>query len=428
MTDRCRNILRSPLVANISRLLSANVLAQAIGLLIYPLLTRLFSADDFGLFNLFLSIGGIVVLFATAQYEYAIVLPRSHRQAAWCLHGGLAVSAVVTLLCLLALPFARPIASLFDAPALADYLWLMPLYVLALSLWTLLNYWLSRHECFNRVSAYQVDQSLLSAGVKLATGKFRVAGGLIYGSVAAPLVALLVAACRMPRRLWDDLRQPDRRGILAAMRRYRNFPCFTLPKSVVDSLSSNLPLLLMAPAFGLPVVGYLGMALTLAFRPINIICSSVNQVFYQRAATLVQQRQSPCRLCCRYALMATAVAVPSFALLYWWLPDLCGWLLGDGWNVTGEYIRIMLPWLLLVLVSNAINFIPDLFGRQRGLMVFSMVRLAVQAAALLVGISTGSDRSTVLLFFGAGSLVLLSQLVWFFSLLKGHQRLLASGR
>lgn len=52
---------------NSAQLLSANVVAQAIGLLVYPILTRLYSPDDFGLFNLFLSIGGILVLCSTAE-------------------------------------------------------------------------------------------------------------------------------------------------------------------------------------------------------------------------------------------------------------------------------------------------------------------------------------------------------------------------
>ena len=47
-----KRILQSDLAKNSAKLLSANVIAQAIGLLVYPILTRLYLPADFGLFNL----------------------------------------------------------------------------------------------------------------------------------------------------------------------------------------------------------------------------------------------------------------------------------------------------------------------------------------------------------------------------------------
>ena len=54
-----KRLIQSAGARNFAKLLSANVVAQAIGLLVYPVLTRLYAPDDFGLLNLFLSIGGI---------------------------------------------------------------------------------------------------------------------------------------------------------------------------------------------------------------------------------------------------------------------------------------------------------------------------------------------------------------------------------
>ena len=60
-------------VRNVAKLLSANVVAQVIGLLVYPILTRMYTPEDFGLMNLFVSIGSVLVILATAEYYYAIV-------------------------------------------------------------------------------------------------------------------------------------------------------------------------------------------------------------------------------------------------------------------------------------------------------------------------------------------------------------------
>ena len=397
------------------------MVAQAVALIIYPILTRLFSADDFGLFNLFLSIGGILVLLATAQYEYSIPLPRSHRQASWCLQSALPWLCIVVAVCVAVLPFSKGVATIFDAPRLADVLWLLPIYVAAISLWELLRFWAVRWQRFDRVSTYQVDQAVLNAGMKVGAGYVGMGSGLIYASVLAPLMALLITMARLPRRLLGPLFRVERRGVRAAMRRYRNFPFFSLPRTLIDNLSGNLPLLVMAPAFGLSTVGFVGMALTLSFRPINIICNSLNQVFYQRTSLLVQQRKPAAYLCRQYVIWAAAVAVPGFAALYFVLPWLCGWLLGDEWTTTGHFIRIMLPWLFMILIDNAINFIPDIFDRQRGTLVFAIVCVSLQVVALFVGVALGSPMLTVGLYFSIAAVNMLVKLFWYRSILKRYE-------
>ena len=415
-------LIRSTLLRNASQLLTANVVAQAVALAVYPLLTRLYSADDFGIFNLFLSIGGILVLIATAQYEYAIVLPRSHRQGAWCMQAGMATTAITVAVATLSIPFAGGIERLFDAEGLARLWWLMPVYVATTALWALCNFWLLRHDRFDRVASYQVDQSLLNAGMKTAAGKLSIGGGLVYGSVVAPLLAMVITLWRTPRSLWQRVCHIEKRGIRAAARRYRNFPYFTLPKALTDSLAANLPLLVLAPVFDLATVGFIGMALTLAHRPINIICSSVNKALYQLSAQQVQQRQSIRRLIVRYSLGTVAVSLPLFVALYFVLPQLCGWLLGASWETTGHYIRLMLPWLLAVLVSNAINFIPDLFGQQRGLFFFSLARLVLQGTALAIGIAYQSAMMAMGLYFSVAAVVLVVLVAWFFVIVNRYER------
>lgn len=76
-----RTLLKSSGVRNFSKLLSANVVAQVIGLVVYPILTRMYAPEDFGLLNLFLSIGGVLTILATAEYYNAIVLPKKNRKA-----------------------------------------------------------------------------------------------------------------------------------------------------------------------------------------------------------------------------------------------------------------------------------------------------------------------------------------------------------
>ena len=98
----------SPSARNVGKLLSANVIAQAIGILIYPLLTRMYSPEDFGLLNLFSSIGGVLIILSTLEWYNAIVLPKREEEARAIVHLSLLSLAAFTALLILTIPFANP--------------------------------------------------------------------------------------------------------------------------------------------------------------------------------------------------------------------------------------------------------------------------------------------------------------------------------
>ena len=56
-------------------------ISQAIPIAISPILTRLFTPNDFGIFALYLSIVSIISIVATGRYELAVILPDNDKDA-----------------------------------------------------------------------------------------------------------------------------------------------------------------------------------------------------------------------------------------------------------------------------------------------------------------------------------------------------------
>ena len=75
------------------------------------------------------------------KYQNTILLPGHDREAAACFHVGFRITLAVCLLFALTIPFSEGISGLLHAPGLARHYALLPLYMFALSLWTMLNYW-----------------------------------------------------------------------------------------------------------------------------------------------------------------------------------------------------------------------------------------------------------------------------------------------
>ena len=413
--------MNSGIVKNTSKLLVANVIAQVVGFAVYPILTRLYSPDDFGALNIFLTIGGIATLFATAEYQNSIMLPKNEKSGVACFHIGFIITLIVTLFFVLSIPFAGPIANLLNVPQLSGSYWMLPIYILVISLWTLLNYWHTRNERFTSVSAYQITQSVTGAGLKWGLARFA-NNGLIIGSVVAPLIALATNIAATFRTAISPLLTFDKDECRRMAREYVNFPKFSLPRTLINNLSGNLPILLLAPFFGASYIGFFGMALSLAFRPLNIVSTSLYQVFFQRTAEQVQRKESIKSFFIKFIRNATLVVVPCFIPLYFILPKLTEWFLGAGWNVTAECIQLMLPWLAVVFVGSTIAFIPDIFQKQRTSAIIEVIYLILRTCALLTGILMNNFLLAVLLYCAVGFCVVGYQIIWYIGIIRQYER------
>lgn len=415
-------IRNSELAHNSATLLSANVVAQVIGLIIYPVLTRLYSPDDFGLLNLFLSIGGVLVILANSEIHFSVVLPKEEKRAVACFHNGLSMLVGVSLLCVAFIPFSRPIASLFNTPQLANWIFLLPAFVFSQAIWTLLNYWYTRNKQYRDISIYQLTQSSLSAGAKCGLGWAGfLSGGMIVSMVFAPLASVLISIKTTFKKHLRPLLKVDKEECRLAAREYVNFPKYDMPRAVINNFSCNLPFFLLTPYFGLTEMGFLGMAFTLAVRPINVVANSFNQVLFQKTAESVHNKSNISHLFSRFVSFTLMAVVPTFAILYFVLPSLTEWLLGEGWSVAGGYIRIMLPWVAMNCIASSINFIPDVFKRQRGLLMFETAYFIVRALSLLIGIYLNSFITAIALYSLSNTVMLIIECVWFRTIIANYE-------
>jgi O-antigen/teichoic acid export membrane protein len=383
----------------------------------------MYAPEDFGLLNLFLSIGGVLVIASTAEYYYAIVLPKENRNASNVLGVGVVWLLVMTALIAISVLFAGPISELFKSPNLVSYYWMMPLYVFAVGAWNLLNYWYIRYKDYNPVSRYQVSQNVFSAAGKMSFGYVGVMqGGMIYSVVVAPLLSLTASVLNSRKKLLESLREISKQDMRKQALEYRNFPMYVLPRSFVNMLAGQMPILLLTPFFGAKAVGFLSVAILLGYTPIGTITRAIYQVMYQYTMDRVHQSQPIGDIFRKFMVYASAVVVPVFVVLWFVLPDLTAWLLGVEWYVSGEYIRWMLPWLYVSLLSCSINYLFDVFMQQRWGLLFEVILAVLRVVGLIIGIVANSFVLAIICYSLATVLALLVQIVWMLTQVRRYDR------
>ncbi|MEZ5070545.1 MAG: hypothetical protein R2751_06180 [Bacteroidales bacterium] len=64
-----RKLWQNEFFKNVTTLLTGTGLAQLVSILIYLVISRFYSEEDFGVFGLYMNILNITILFSTAKYE-----------------------------------------------------------------------------------------------------------------------------------------------------------------------------------------------------------------------------------------------------------------------------------------------------------------------------------------------------------------------
>ena len=128
---RIKRLSTSHFAKNVAILFSGTAIAQAIPIAVSPILTRLYSPDDFGLLAIYSACIMVLSVIATARFELAIALPDKVTDAANLFILTLKVCTLISLLLLIPIVlFADDIASSLGHEKLTPWLYLLPLSII----------------------------------------------------------------------------------------------------------------------------------------------------------------------------------------------------------------------------------------------------------------------------------------------------------
>ena len=76
-----KRISNSDFLKSLAILMTGTIIAQAIGYLLAPIITRLFTPEEMGEFGIFQRLTAFIATIATARYEFALPLPKKDKHA-----------------------------------------------------------------------------------------------------------------------------------------------------------------------------------------------------------------------------------------------------------------------------------------------------------------------------------------------------------
>ncbi|MEE4256317.1 MAG: oligosaccharide flippase family protein [Bacteroidales bacterium] len=411
-----RKLHQSEFVRNVGTLLTGTAIAQAIPVLLSPVLSRLYTPDDFGILALFMAISIVISVIATGRYELAIMLPEEKRDAS----NLLALAVILTLLTslvtfVLVLVFKGFIAGFFDDPGIENWLYFIPLVVLFTGVYNTFNYWSTRHKTFKRNAAARISQSTAMVGTNLGMG-FAGTGaiGLVSGYILGQGFAATVLAWKTLKKLPGLMHDVSGHLIRQNAVKYRNFLRINTPHAFIGSLQDHGIVYVIMAFFNKAILGSYSFAFRLVTAPAALIGSSIYQVFYQRATRALQEGQDIQPMVLRIYRNLFVIGLPIFAVLFFWGPPIFAFVFGEEWTMAGEIASIIAPWLFLNFIATPVSCITVIMNKQWQGMMLSIADIALKVTAIAIGGAKGDVYLTfILMSILCGTLLIFSLFLFY---------------
>lgn len=383
--------------------MAGTTLAQALPIAISPILTRLYSPDDFGVFAQYLALVMLISILATGRYEMAIMLEREDEDALNIVSLVFIISVIVSIIALVSvISLKEEICQLLGNQLIDNWLIFVPLSALLMGTYQCLNYWCNRQRMYRRLAGTRLLQSVGGATGQLGGGIAGVGqSGLVLGSILGQTIAVisLIHAAIKSSSVYLHALSITKSKNLAL--KYKKFPLYQVPSTFIEAMSSQLPVIMLGSFYGAEIVGLFAMSQRVVRTPIMMIGGSVADVFRQRASKKYSEKEDVRPEFIRTLKWLTAVSMPIGVLFFFIAPDLFAIIFGANWRIAGEYARILTPLFLLSFIVSPLSVMFMIAEKQEYDLIIQVLLVACSALGLASGyFFSNSPKQSLAIFTG----------------------------
>jgi lipopolysaccharide exporter len=383
------SFLKDQFVIDTVTLSGGTALAQIVTILASPILTRIYTPEQFGVFSLFATIVSTASVIVCLSYEMAVVLPEKEEDAAkvllLCILIALLISAAMTLGIIF---FGETIIHFLQAQDLLALLWWAPVNLILVGIYQSLNYWYTRISQFKWISVSRFSQSATTAGAQigvgtLGTGASGLICGLILGQLASSSILAVNAVKRIPQLIKKEWPTPSQ--FYSLLYRYRKFPLYSSWGTLMNTAAFQVVPPFLSTLFGPAVAGFYFLGFRLASIPISLLGMAIGQVLLNRAAEQLAQGFEIADLVEKIIGKTIMLCVVPFFILLIAAPEIFSIVFGREWETAGLYAQAMIPLYFLQFVTSPVSVVLIALQKQQILALLQAMLLLGAVGSLSLG-------------------------------------------
>lgn len=335
--------------------MAGTALSNLLIILTTPLLTRLYTPEEFGVYSVFLSLLFMGTILVSLRYETAIPLPEDDDDAFHLLLLSIGIAFIVSGMLFILLIFI-PLAAFLNVPTLDGYMWMLSISLLGIGTFHALN-----------SLAIREDQYMVISKAKMSMNSGQISSQLVLGFVNLGLLGLLIGEVigRVVGSL-DYLRMFKKNKLFKSrfnsktlkkvLVEYKSYPLVSSWAALINSLGTQLPIFYLAAHFDAKTAGLFFLAQKILTVPEGLIGFSAAQVYLSHAAQTARNSEDQFKkFFWDTVIKMFIIGFVILGLVALFAPLVIKLVFGEQWIQVAEFIQILSVLYLMKIVINPIS-------------------------------------------------------------------------
>lgn len=397
------------MIKQIAVIMGGNFFAQLIIIASAPLLARIYLPEDFGILAVFNSVVVLVTVISSLRYEITIPLTKTKSEAANMIIVCIAILLGFCLMSTLAIAlFGSELIHITGQTHLSGYIWLVPIGIFAVGGYQILNYIGIRESKYKDIAKSRLLQSIICVLTQLSMYKFS-AFGLIIGQLIGFITAtMLLIVGLLGKNYLSGLKLNEMQKLI---KRYINFPKYSTWEGVLNSLSVELPIFIVAFCFSAHQAGIYIVVTKMLTMPAGLVINSISQVYYGHIANSNNSLEIS-NLTCKIHTILWQASLPLFLTGLLIGGNAFSWIFGINFSDGAVLVPYLICAVFFQLQSATLTPLIGLYLKQRQNMFWNLLLLLARVISLVLGVTFFDFETSVILYAISSAVMYFVLLLW----------------
>lgn len=375
--------IKSDYIKSITTLVSGSMLAQVVTIICAPIITRIFSPEDLGVYAL---VAGAVAIFgavAALRFDLCIVSSNDEGKVFPLIKLSFYITCIVTIFIIAGYSFYfQTLKSDYNPFLLAIIAGLLVWQMGIINIATAFN---NRYKDYKLITKTYIQRVSSQNICNLFAGFLSLnAIGLCFSHIIGYSVGIRGQVKPIVRER-NKLRLVTNNEMKSVFTKYRKQATLSTPATLANGLSYSLITYFIEALFSTALVGYYSISYRVLGLPISVVSANISRVFLERASREYDENGNFAETYKSTMKISICIGICIGAALFFLAPWACEIFFGKGWGIAGIYIKILTPMFVLRFMAGGINSSAIIVNKQhidfiiQGLLTVSVIIIFVIA-------------------------------------------------
>lgn len=362
----------------------ATAIAQIFPMISLPILSRIYTPEEFGLYALYYAVTTICVSVVTLSMQNSVLIEAKNEDAFTAVASVLYTSLMLSLF-LAVVIYVYSNIYLFTGyqEFINSYIFYVPFTVSLAALHSGLYYWLLRNELFKVLAFNKLVLALSTMTIQIIIGVLNIGVlGLIIANILGFTISILLSIRH--GNVLSMVKYCDLHHVIRLITRNKDLAIFTTLAGFVNNMSSYLPDLLIGRLYGTHVLGLYSVGNRLISSPLSFVISTIQDLFRKDITEANNAIDGGTSIVFRIylkrlLLLSIIIIIPTLVVF----PILLEIALGSIWRDAGVMIQSMAILVVTRFIASPLSYIWIISGKQKYDLIWQVLLLTITSITFL---------------------------------------------